>query len=52
MFDRVAVLHPDQVWDVSRECFFLGLQPTKQKHIGEVVYKDVFGRLMVIVGRA
>lgn len=48
----VEVLHPDQVWDASRGCFFVGLKPDgKSKHMGEQVYTDSTGRRLIIVAR-
>lgn len=43
------VLHPWQVWDPQRLCFFVGLDATKQRHRGHVVYKDKFDRRLVIL---
>ena len=36
---NVQVLHPDQVWDVSRTCFFPTMEETfpKEKFRGETV---------------
>ena len=50
MDDKVLVLGPHQVWDPGRGCFFVGLEETKQRHQGSVVYKDAFGRRIVILG--
>lgn len=51
MADRVLVLHPDQVWDVSRTSFLLGLTSSNRRHLGEPVYVDSFGRKLIIVER-
>ena len=50
MDDKVMVLRPCQVWDPGRGGFFVGLEATKERHHGEPVYKDAFGRRLVILG--
>jgi hypothetical protein len=48
----IEVLHPDQVWDVTRTCFFVKLETVQGKrHLGQPVYKDATGRRFVIVPR-
>jgi len=49
MNDKVIVLRPEQVWDFGTGgCFFVGLDATKERHHGQVVHKDKFGRRIVI----
>lgn len=48
----VRTLHPDQVWDTGRSCFFAGLEPDgKNKHKGEQVYKAKPDHRFIIVPR-
>ena len=49
MNDKVITLRPCQVWDEARGCFYVGLEATKERHRGQVVHKDKFGRRIVIV---
>lgn len=52
MEDKVVVLRAYQVWDPGRGGFFVGLEATKQRHQGHTVYKDAFGRRIVILEEA
>lgn len=47
----VETLFQDQVQDVSRGSFLVGVVPTKQKHLGELVYEDARGRKFIIIER-
>lgn len=48
----IETLHADQVWDISRTSFIVGLQADgKAKHLGEQVYKDAYGRRFIIKQR-
>lgn len=47
---KVAVLNPWQVWDSGRGCFFVKIEPTRDKYLGLPVYEDAFGKRFVIKG--
>lgn len=48
----VEVLHPDQVWDLGRGCFFVNMKPDgKAKFMGEPVYTEASGRRFIVVPR-
>jgi hypothetical protein len=48
--DRISVLNPWQVWDVSRGAYYVKLENTKQKHLGHPVYKDAYGAKFIVTG--
>lgn len=50
MDEQVIELSKHQVWDAGRGCFFVKLEPTRQRYKGTVVYKDAFGKRIAIVG--
>lgn len=53
MDGSVAVLHPDQVWDVSGGCFFVRMDKDgSRRHRRQQVYKDATGRKFVVVERS
>lgn len=47
----IQTLHPDQVWDASRTCFFVGLKADGKPGPKGQVYTDACGRRFVIVPR-
>lgn len=49
MNDKVLILNPWQVWDEAKDCFYVGLEATKEKHRGHVVHTDKCGRRIVIL---
>lgn len=49
MSDKVLTLRPNQVWDLAKGCFYVGLEATKERHRGHIVHTDKFGRRIVIL---
>ena len=44
-------LHPDQVWDSTRVCFFVGLKVEGEHKVHGPIYSDATGRKFVVVPR-